>query len=587
MTATSSPFATLAGEFLAETFRLDPLRATDAGNHEHDDRWPDWTKAGRQERLQFADRWTDRLRALADADLTVDERVDRDLLLGELAALRFAEAELRQDAWDPYAWVEAIGTGLFLLLAREFAPPVVRLTALAGRLESLPAVIDAAVEALTGLPGVPVSRLHAETALSQLPGVTLLVDEAVAMVDGQSADDEVSAIAPRIRDSAALARTAIERFERHLRQVVLPGSEGDGRLGKERFRGKLEHTLRDAELTAEVVLEHAEREAGAVRDEMVRLARKLWPARVPDRPVPDDDQALVREVLDSIAAEHPTADGQLDACRAALDRIERFCRDRQIIGLPEEPLAIDWAPVFLRGFGGAMLWSPGPLDRHLPALFLITPVPEDWTDEERESWLRESNTRQIALLTIHEAVPGHYLQGVRANQQPSLLRVIFGSGVFAEGWAVYVTQAMIDAGFADDDPALQLVHWKFYLRAALNAILDVRVHTMDMTEDEAIKLLVETGFQEESEARNKFKRARLTSAQLSTYFVGSLGLWQLDREARRRAAAAVGVPAPALADGLPGVRADTPGFDRRAHLDAVLAHGTPPIPLLRRLVLGD
>ena len=197
-------------------------------------------------------------------------------------------------------------------------------------------------------------------------------------------------------------------------------------------------------------------------------------------PAPDDDGALVRGVLDAIAADHPAADELLDWCRDETARIEAFCTEHDLIGMADEPLDIRWTPVFMRSFGGAMLSSPGPLDKGQKAFFAITPMPDDWSPEQRESYLREDNARMLRLLCIHEAVPGHYLQGVYANRSPSLARAIFASGLFAEGWAVYVTQVMMDVGYGADDPALLLTHWKFYLRAVTNAIIDARIHAGGM-----------------------------------------------------------------------------------------------------------
>ena len=192
---------------------------------------------------------------------------------------------------------------------------------------------------------------------------------------------------------------------------------------------------------------------------------------------PRDDGALVRAMLDSVAAVHPSADALLDVCRTELAGIEAFCRDRGVIGLADEPLAIEWTPLFLRSFAGAMLLAPGPLDRGLRTFFYVTPFPAAWTPDEVESALREDNDRMLRLLVIHEAVPGHYLQGVYANRAASLVRTAFASGVFAEGWAVYVTQVMIDRGYGADDPGLLLTHWKFYLRSVINALLDIGIHT--------------------------------------------------------------------------------------------------------------
>src|SRR5438045_7197772 len=142
-----------------------------------------------------------------------------------------------------------------------------------------------------------------------------------------------------------------------------------------------------------------------------------------------------------------------------------------------------------------MLSSPGPLDKGQKAFFAITPMPDDWDEKRRESNLREDNDRMLRVLTIHEAVPGHYLQGVFANRCTSLPRTILWSGVYAEGWAVYVTQVMMDLGYGADDPGLMLPHWEFYLRAVTNAIIDVKIHAGSMTEDEAVSLMVDGGFQ--------------------------------------------------------------------------------------------
>jgi hypothetical protein len=304
-------------------------------------------------------------------------------------------------------------------------------------------------------------------------------------------------------------------------------------------------------------------------------------------PAKDDD--VVREVIAAIAVDHPAAPDLLQACRDELVRIEAFCREHDVIGLADEPLQIQWTPKFLRNFGGAMLHSPGPFDRGQKAFFSITPPGDEWPPERVESMLREHNARQLTLLTIHEAVPGHYLQGVYANRAPSLVRNVYGDGAYAEGWAVYVTHVMLDRGFAEGDPALWLMHWKYYLRAIVNAIIDVRIHTLDMTRGEAIAMMVDGAWQEEAEARGKWDRARLSSTQLSTYFIGSMGFWDIELEARRRAAAASGDAGGAEAvtsDAVIGGYGATPGFDGRAHLESVIGRGEMPIPLLRRAILG-
>ena len=274
-----SDFGARLEAFLAEFFALNPLHATLAGDHTHDGRWPDMTAAGRAERLALADRWEAELGAFADGDLSFDEQVDRDLIVMELQAARFAETELRQEAWDPYEWVYLLGGAIFPLVAREFAPLASRLTSVAERLEAMPEVIDAARSELVGHGGRPVSRLHTETALKQLSGVGELADDALREAEtAAGTDGDVAALLPRLRAAVSTAHDALAGFEAHLRETVLPTSEGEGRLGPELFARKLRHTLRSDELTPERILERAEREYAAVRAEMVRIAQELWPA---------------------------------------------------------------------------------------------------------------------------------------------------------------------------------------------------------------------------------------------------------------------------------------------------------------------
>jgi hypothetical protein len=594
----ATPLQARVAAFFDELFPLDPVRATATGDHRFDHTWPVMTEAGREARLAFVDRWEAELQAFDPDRLSAGERADREVLLEELAAMRFVDTELREERWDPMSWVYLLGSGIFPILAREFAPLPARLTSIAGRLETMPRLLEHAQAQLQGHADRPVSKLHTETALKNLAGISELADDAVRAGEEAEDDAEVRAILPRLKKAAETAKKALGEFESDLRDRVLPNAEGEGRLGRDLFDRKMRHTLK-SDLSPLEILERANREYVAVRREMVRLARDNWSRYVPDRPMPTAETAgteeaadseIVRGVLDAIAAQHQKPEAMLDFCREELARVEAFCRGKDLIGLAEEPLQIMWTPVFLRSFGGAMLDSPGPLDRKEKAFFAVTPIPEEWTPEQKESYLREDNDRMMKLLVIHEAVPGHYLQGVYSNRCSSLARTILWSGVFAEGWAVYVTQVMMDAGYAGDDPGLWLNHWKFYLRAVTNAIIDVKIHTMDMTEDEAVSLMVDGGFQEEAEARAKWNRARLSSTQLVTYFVGSMEFWDIELERRRQLAQEAGgqaagdaVPAPKIVGGL----GDTPGFVYRRHLEDVLAHGSPPMPVVRRLLLEE
>jgi uncharacterized protein (DUF885 family) len=592
-----SLFSDRVDAFLEEFFELSPVAATAIGNHAHDGEWPDLSDAGRAARLDFADRWESELRAMPDSGLSADELIDRDLLLSELAAMRFDETELLEESWDALSYVYLLGGGLFPLLARDFAPLAARLGSVSARLEGARAVVSEAHSHLGCLPDRPASRLHLDMARKQLPGIVALIEDAVAQAEAAADQPGVSEIMPRLRAASADAVEAIDRLDRYLEDVRFR-SEGDGRLGPELFAAKLRHTLR-SDLTGEQILAQADVEYAAVRAEMIRIARQIWSEWVSGEPLPTAqtdgsqdaaDSRTVSTVTAAIGRAHHPADQLVEHCRESYRGIVEFCRSHDVITVPDEPLEIEWTPPFLREFAGAMLDSPGPLDKGQKTFYFVTPPPEEWSGDQVESFLAEENDRQIDLTTIHEGSPGHYLQLVYSNRCPSMARAVFGSGVFIEGWAVYVTQVMMDLGFHADDPALMLIHWKFYLRAITNAMIDVGIHAGSMTEAQAMDLMVRGGFQEESEARKKWDRARLTSTQLSTYFVGSMEMWRLERERRERAAVAEGdprgaaaVPAPRVVGGF----GDTPGFSYKEHLESVIAHGSPPMPLIRRILLGE
>jgi uncharacterized protein (DUF885 family) len=557
-------FRAIVDEVLAGYFRQYPVQATDIGHHAYDGEWPDLTDAGRAARLAWVTDASAQVEAAGPDALSRDDAIDRRILLENLAAIRFAEETLDEGSWNPMTYVYLFGNGLFSLLAREFAPLPDRMRSAAARLAGLPAALDQARATLDGAGSRPIGAFHTQKAAERMPGLVDLVDTAVQ--EASDLDDE--ALRAEVEAAATPAREAINAFASWLRDELQPRATGDFRLGPELYAQKFRHALK-TDLTPDQLEARAASAYDEVRAQMLRLARELWPTWMGDQPMPGDDNRTVRSVLDAIATDHPRAEDLLDWCHAENDRIEAFIAERDLIGLADEPLQIVWTPQFLRAFGGAMLIPPGPLDRGLDSFFAITPIPDDWDDERRESWMRENNARQLRLLTIHEAVPGHYLQLAYSNRSDSVVRAIFGSGVFAEGWAVYVTQVMMDVGYGSEDPALMLVHLKFYLRSITNTLMDLRIHAGSMDEAQAMELMVEGGFQEEGEATNKWDRARLSSTQLCEYFLGSIGMHDLEADARRRAAER------------------NQEFVYRPFLESVLAHGTPSLPVIRDILTPD
>jgi uncharacterized protein (DUF885 family) len=231
--------------------------------------------------------------------------------------------------------------------------------------------------------------------------------------------------------------------------------------------------------------------------------------------------------------------------------------------VPDEPLEIIVMPEFQQGVALAYCDSPGPLEAGQKTFYAVSPIPTQWTHAQTESFLREYNSRSIHNLTIHEAMPGHYLQLAHANKYPSTLRKVLASGPFIEGWAVYMEKVMSDQGYMNGDPLMRLIQLKWYLRSIVNALLDQAVHVDGISREAAMKLMTESGFQEEREAAGKWTRAQLTSAQLPVYFVGAQEHMALRAEAEQRLGAA---------------------FSLREYHDKVLSYGSPPVRFARALM---
>jgi uncharacterized protein (DUF885 family) len=300
------------------------------------------------------------------------------------------------------------------------------------------------------------------------------------------------------------------------------------------------------------------------------IARQLWSRYYPRQPLPPDDaegrRLTVEKVLTSVGKEHGRPEDLAGDARASVARIKQFIEQNGILRLPQpDHCQVIEMPEFKRGNSTAYLESAPPLDPNAPSMYAVSPPPADWDQQRVNSLLEEYNRHMLQILTIHEAYPGHYVQLEYSNRNPSLIRRVLGSGVSIEGWAVYTEQMMLDQGYGREDLALRLTQLKFYLRAVTNAILDHKMHCAEMTDEEAMALLVGKAFQSEGEARLKVIRAKQTSCQLSTYFVGRMAMCRLRTEIQRQM----------------GDR-----FELDRYHQAVLDEGSVPVKYLPRLVRG-
>ena len=556
-------FSQLAARYLDEISVHSPVAATALGDHRADGRLDDVDTAARERLRKAFIEYRETLAAIERGELSRANQVDAAILSNEIESTLFELDALEEWAWNPLYYVRLSGNAIYGLLSRDFAPLEERLDNAASRLEQLPRFF---AQARDSLQPERVPKIHAETAIQQNRGLVTIIDSMI-VPQLQELPPET---AMRLEAAIATAREAIAEQQAWLEEELLPRANGDFRIGAELYDRKLAFAL-NSSLSRREIRTLAEREYEFVRNEMYEIAKQVYAEQHPYTAFPDSPdesykQAIIRAALEKAYQQLPPRDEIVEIARQYLQQASDFVVANNIVTMPEEPVEIIEMPEFQRGIALAYLSPPGPLDRDQKAFYAVAPLPADWTEAQIESFLREYNLYSIQSLTIHEAVPGHYLQLALSNRHPSALRSALWSGPFVEGWAVYAERVMIEAGYLDHDPLMRLINRKWYLRAITNAIIDSAIHVDGMSQEQAMKLMVEGGFQEEREAAGKWVRAQLSSTQLSTYFVG----YQEHK---------------ALRTDVESAWADE--FTPRRYHDQVLSYGSPPVRFVRALMLNQ
>ena len=548
-------FEKIAKDYVEGFLSSHPENATELGDHRFDDKLSDYAPDTRNRLLARAKQSREKLKKFNDVSQLsganqVDVRILRDNIDNEIFELE----ELKEADWDPLVYNQSLANSVYLLVARDFDSPEKRIPNLRKRMEAIPTVIAQAQKNLQHPP-----RVYTETAIEQTQGAISLVREGLAPLLEQ-APQMKKEIAPLQEKTAQ----ALESYKKWLHDDLLGRSDGDFRIGPDKFRKKLRFALA-SDLSMEEIMQRGQADLKQTQTAIYETALPLYKKYFPnaDKAALDDKKKVTTAVLDKLAEKHPDDNTIVGYAQKIVGEATDFVKKHDLVTVPEKPLDVIVMPEFKRGTGIAYCDSPGPLEQNGKTFFAVEPTPKDWSKERKASFFREYNNYMVRDLTVHEAMPGHYLQLAYANrfQAPTLVRAIFRSGTFIEGWAVYCEQMMAEQGYGG--PEVRMEQLKMRLRVICNAILDQSIHAGNMSEKEAMDLMEKEGFQQEGEAVAKWKRARLTSAQLSTYFVGVSE--QLDLRDRAKAKAGG-------------------SFGLKKYHDSVLAFGSPPVKYVRELL---
>ncbi|WP_183030039.1 DUF885 domain-containing protein [Altericroceibacterium spongiae] len=551
-------FDRIADAYIKTLTRLNPVAGTQLGAHENDDLLPRIDAEGRNARLTANKALLQAVHEIDFSQLSRDNQVDYKLLENALEYAIWQDEVLREWQWNPQYYNDTASYSLYSLVQRDFAPWPERFQSIVARMEKLPAFL---AEARKQLDPDKVPKIYAETVAKQNQGILEIIN-AVLLPEVEKSG------VPRTRFDAALAnlKKAVAEQQRWLDEQLVPNAKGDFRLGAKLYDQKMRFALM-SRMTRPELKQRALRAKAQIRSEMYDLSRQIIRDRegenLPENPDQATQQSVIERGLQYTYDARPPRDKLVEAAQDALTQTTAFTREKGFVDMPRGEVKIITVPKFLQGNAVAYDDPPGPLESDLPNFFAISPVPEDWSDEQAKSFLSEYNLYMLHDLSMHEGVPGHYLQLDHANRNKDILRAVLMSGPFVEGWANYSERVMVDLGYMDNDPLLQISVLKMRLRAVTNTLLDIGVHTEGMTRDEAMDLMMKGAFQQEREAAGKWVRANLSSVQLLSYFTGYEEHWALRHEAERRWGK---------------------DFTLRRYHDAVLSHGSPPVKYVRELL---
>ncbi len=527
--------ARVVDPFVFDSLALTPIAATAAGYHEHvrggegeeaagatitplDEMLDDYSPEGITKRIAFYKDFQNKLTGQVERDgLRGGDWADYAVAENHVAQSLFTLQKERAHEHNPTLYVELLGTALFTPLVHEYGPPEERYRHVIARLEKLPAFLDQAKQNLKSSPEV-----WTQTAIEENEGNIKLVGTVIPAGLPDSLKSDFGRVSGPALD-------ALRSFSDYLKSGLSGRNQHDWRLGPDLYAEKLKVFV-SPNKTPDQLLAEAEEELQKTYDETIAAARPVH-REIFGNQRPPNDMALMRDVLEVIGDDHRVRRPSqlLDQVRKDVEELRSSAEEAAIVLLPpRDNLKVIETPEFMRGLYSVAGFMGAPvLEPQLGAYYWVTPIPSDWPRARVTSKLREYNLFALKLLTIHEAMPGHYVQFEFSNEghedlpnSRRVLRSVYPNGAYVEGWATYITEAMVEAGYQSESKEFQVNWLKHKLRVIANTILDIRMHTMNMSDEDARELLRTRAFQEEEEIRGKILRAQLSSAQLPLYYHG-------------------------------------------------------------------
>ncbi|MFM2157223.1 MAG: hypothetical protein RL516_1972 [Bacteroidota bacterium] len=515
-------FEKFKGDFVNQLWKLNPTSALYAGFHNYDSILiiPDANYR------EYCDKQYDSiLYDLGDIEiglLSPQNKTDYWMIQDYLKAGIWYDTAFKSFEWNPANYNVA---GEFAeILNGRYAPLNERLTMFDKRLKNVVAYYEVAKKELKNptIEHTDLAILQHEGSVEEVFGKNLQDS-----VKASTLDETTKAHLLAYADTAKKAMLDYAGYLKTMRKTMTPENSRSFRIGKELYDTKFKYDIASS-YSADEIYNKAVNRKSELHHEMAELSRQLWPKYFSKEAMPADSLQLIRKMIDKLSLVHVNRDSFLESIQAQIPALVKFIKEKDLIYIdPSKPLVVRKTPAYMEGGGaGASISAPGPYDKGGNTYYNVSPL-TGYSPEQAESYLREYNQYILQILNIHEAIPGHYTQLVYSNNSPSIIKSIMGNGAMVEGWAVYTERMMLENGYGNNEPEMWLMYYKWHLRSVCNTILDYSVHVKNMSEQDAMKLLVDGAFQQTAEAQGKWKRVRLTQVQLTSYYTGFTEIYEL------------------------------------------------------------
>ena len=551
-------YEAVAEEYIKTYLAAHPLEGTSLGLHEYDGKISDYSRLALDAELSRLRRFDDRLAKFDPAKLSARQSIDLRILQAAVKRDLFEMQDMSVFERNPMVYAGAADVNVYI--KRNFAPLEDRVRSLVAIESQIPNILIAARTNLNDVLPKPYVELAIQVAKGS---ADFLKKDLVSAVSGLKDEQLHTAFLNANRKAA----NALNDYAAWLEREKLPKASLDFALGEEKFRRFLTQTEL-VDLPPEKILEIGMTQLKAEQDAFAEAAKKVDPNKPPI------------EVFKQIQNEHPTPDKLIPDVAKDLDKIRKYVLSHHLVGIPSEIRAkVKETPQYLRATSFASMDTPGPFEkRATEAYYYVTPTENDWPDKQKQEWLTAFNYYTSDITSIHEAYPGHYVQFLHLNASPaSKVEKIFGSYAFIEGWAHYCEKMMLDEAYGSptssspsEEDAKRAA--KYRMAQADEALLrlcrlcaSIKMHTQNMSLDEATKFFRDNCYYEEKPARQEAIRGTFDPGYLN-YTLGKLQILKLRDDCKTQ---------------------EGDDFSLQKFHNELLNHGMPPIRLLREIMLKD